>query len=259
MYQRRYRERKGAKDFADDIFLQTMDKETIDEDLCNYSRFGAVPDHETALVLRYLSHLHRHEKAEAFAAFELGGDGVVRLCNLNFMCESGMKLLNTHSDVIFCDSMWCCCNLGFKLLTIVVIDMNGDIRLAAVSMVEEENEDTWRSFFVWVKDKVPGFKPQTVVSDDASYIFKGFKSAMGRKDTLHIVCWWHQRKNVLKDKGRKRNVGLIFLKMIRTIKKDDVSRLEGAAYKTAGPKMSKRALFKKRLERSKKNITCVFR
>lgn len=57
-----------------------------------------------------------------------------------------------NSDVIYCDSMWNISNLGFKLLSIVVLNEDDDFCLAAVSMVVEEGfQQSLTSFFRWVK------------------------------------------------------------------------------------------------------------
>jgi len=53
----------------------------------------------------------------------------------------------------------------------------------------------WQTFFRWVKECVPSFDPDCVVSDGADYIHTAFNEAVKPK-VLHAICWWHKNRAV---------------------------------------------------------------
>ena len=87
--------------------------------------------------------------------------------------------------------MWDCDSEKDFLLTIVVIDKDYKLRLAAAALSTRENEEPWKMFFTWVKRCVPQFNPKCFVSDDASYIHSAFDKCIN-PSAFHISCWWHK-------------------------------------------------------------------
>ena len=213
LYMRKYRMNRAIEALVDAKFREGLKNQKICDCISNVRDYSVQPDEELELILRYLSKLHDTEELETFVTFA-ESDALTRVeaSSINMMWKEGRSLLSTHSDVIFCDSMWNVSINGYYVLTIVVVDENYDIRLAALSLVSKERKDSWRSFFEWVKGVVPSFDPKCIVTDGALYIDTGFKEAIGSK-ALNIVCWWHQRENVLKKIGIKRELGRIFLRM----------------------------------------------
>jgi len=160
---------------------------------------------ETTALLKYLSLIEGEDNARTF--FEINRADPTT-ATVNFMWPTGARLLATHSDVIFCDSMWDCSSDRDYLLTIVVIDKDYKLRLAAAALSTRENEESWKMFFSWVKKCVPEFNPQCFVSDDASYIHSAFDKCIN-PSAFHITCWWHKSKRTtdktpLETKYRKR-------------------------------------------------------
>ena len=154
-----------------------------------YSKESLFPP-ETSSLLKFLSLIKAEDNAYTF--FEIKRDDPT-IATVNFMWPEGAQLLATHSDVIFCDSMWDCNSEKDFLLTIVVIDKNYKLRLAAAALSTRESEEPWKMFFSWVKRCVPEFNPKCFVSDDASYIHSAFDKCIN-PSAFHITCWWHKSK-----------------------------------------------------------------
>ena len=213
IYQRRYQQCSMVEELIDEDFLQSLEGQEVLDSISNISEFPAAkPTEDVTLILRYLSSLRVKEELEAFVTFAQS-DALTRIevSSIDMMWKEGKSLLKTHSDVIFCDSMWNVSINGYFVLTIVVVDENYDIRLAALSLVQKERKCSWKSFFEWVKKTVPEFRPKCVVTDGACYIDDGFTEAIGLARS--IVCWWHQRENVMKKIHLSHKKGCIFLKI----------------------------------------------
>jgi len=162
--------------------------------------FCVEPDDEIKSILRYLSLLHEKEELETYVSFgKTDAETRVEVSSINLMWKQGKRLLTTHGDVIFCDSMWNISKNGYYCLSVVVVDEHYDIRLAALSFTNKERTVSWKSFFEWIKSIVPSFKPKCIVTDGASYIHTAFNQVI-RSKTVNIVCWWHQKMNVSKKK-----------------------------------------------------------
>jgi len=85
--------------------------------------------------------------------------------------------------------------------------------LTTVSITWNERKCSWTYFFDWVKHIVPSFNLKSIVTDGATYIDSSFTSVLGSGAT-HVVCWWHQRQNVMKKIGfNKRALAKTFLKI----------------------------------------------
>ena len=169
-------------------------EETEDESISNRKQLGVEVGDNMKKVLLYLSSLHRKNDVDCFVHFKLNvkRPEVVTIC---LMWPIMKKFLSSHADVIFCDSIWNISFGGYHLLTIVILDDNFRLRLAAMCIVKEETGETWKEFFSFVKQRVPSFNPQCVISDGAAYIRSAFRDVMGSSAT-YIICWWHRRKNL---------------------------------------------------------------
>ena len=51
---------------------------------------------------------------------------------ITFVHPQGVQLLKIYSDVVFCDSMWNLSQGGEFMLTIVVVDNENKLRMAAI-------------------------------------------------------------------------------------------------------------------------------
>ena len=120
---------------------------------------------------------------------------------VTLMWPKGKQLLETHSDAVYCDSLWSVGGDGNFGLTIVVMDNQGCPRLAAVAIATHERTETWSTFFNWVKECVPNFKPRCIHTDGASYIKTAFTEGTQLTSTQHINCWWHEKKTVRRKWG----------------------------------------------------------
>ena len=151
---------------------------------------------EAYRLLQLLSYIERNDNARARAFFETQGE---RRClsMLTFIWPEGINLLRTHSDAIFCDSMWNINEDGDHILTIVVVDKEEKLRLAASAIAFRENLPSWEQFFCWVKECVPEFtdKCQCIVTDGADFIHTAFVKAVKPK-VLHVSCWWHRNRAI---------------------------------------------------------------
>ena len=111
------------------------------------------------------------------------------------------RLLRTHADVIYCDSIWATEKHGSKLATIVVVNRDNNIHLAAAAIMQNETANSWGLFFRWVKECVPTLCPKCVVTDGASIIFSEFENVFKPKQVTHITCWWHKRNTFIRKYG----------------------------------------------------------
>jgi len=236
IYKRRYRAKAATEALIDNKFLKELEGREINDSISNCKEIGVRPDQEVSLILRYLSSLHDDKELETFVTFgESGVSTTLHALSINLMWKEGKQLLSTHADVIFCDSMWNVSLNGYYVLTIVVVDKNYDLHLAALSLVSQERKDSWASFFTWVKSVVPSFSPKCIVTDGALYIDDGFKEAIGRSvgRTLHIVCWWHRHENVMNKIGIKQEFSRVLLRMAYASSKLELQHLKQQADRIA--------------------------
>ena len=168
----------------DDLSLTNL--ETLKPVACTISE-------ECMTMIKYLT-LEKEKGLLSEMLFRSDGEQKVEWCATHIMWGGSQDLLRTHSNVIFCDSIWNVSKEKDHLLTIVVIDSDYKLKLAAMSLVHNEKEQDWENLFFWVKQKIPSFSPKCVVTDGASYIMSGFRNAVDC-GAQNIVCWWHQSKN----------------------------------------------------------------
>jgi len=213
------------------------------------------PDEEMYQILVYLSNLHEKKQLETYVTFGMSDASTrVEVKSINMMWKEGKRLLTTHADIIFCDSMWNVSFNGYYVLTIVVVDENADIRLAALSLASVERKDSWKAFFAWVNSVVPTFNPKCIVTDGAMYINSGFQLAVGDR-ARNIVCWWHQRENVYKKIGINHEIGKIFLQITyaRNQKVIDALKEKARILAKNDDKIGSMDTFEKLLENCSKN------
>jgi len=113
----------------------------------------------------------------------------------------------------FCDSMWGVSNKYNYLLTIVVINHDYTIHLAAMALAPKEDEQSWKAFFNYVKECVPTFHPNTLMSDGACYISSAIAKTVNA-EAFHITCWWHQQQNMKKKNGKELKISRIIQAMV---------------------------------------------
>ena len=153
-------------------------------------------------LLLLLSLIREEDNAHVKAFFKTDKKGDTVLSVITFMWPTGESLLSTHADVIYCDSMWGTEQRGSKLATVVVVDHDDAIRLAAAAIMDNETAEAWGIFFNWVKECVPTFCPKCVVTDGAAFIFSEFEEYVKTPSTTeHISCWWHQRNTNIRNYG----------------------------------------------------------
>jgi len=63
------------------------------------------------------------------------------------MWPIGKRFLATHSDSIYCDSLWNVSVNGFACMTIVIDDDNDRLRLTCVCLAKSEEKEAWQNFF----------------------------------------------------------------------------------------------------------------
>ena len=211
LIQRRFRTNSAGDSIVNREILTRIEGEKMDESVTNIEEVGAEPDDEVNTIMKYLATLKHQFQYDVDMKFVRNENGA-EVKYINLMSPEGHDLLRTHGDVIFCDSMWnVSCN-GYFALTIVVVDENRKLRLAAICLSKEEKKESWTSFFEWVKITVPEFNPDCIVTDGAKYIDTSFNSVMGTH-AVHIICWWHQRENIRMLIPRKKPLRRLLLNM----------------------------------------------
>jgi len=209
--QRTFRANAAEKAEIAEALRKEMSNYPVDATIY-HSVDGCVEVNEEMLeILQYLSMLRAKEGLEAQVVFERSL-AVTEVVSINLMWNAGKNLLSTHSDVIFCDSIWGVSDNIYNGLTIVVVDENNDVRLAAISLSKREEKVRWKAFFLWVKSVVPNFNPRCVISDGAAYIYNAFCEVMG-SGAVHVTCWWHLRQNVKGQDGLDRVYGMRMLSL----------------------------------------------
>ena len=176
---------------------------------------------EAYRLLQFLTHIEQHDSACAKAFFGRDEKGRLCLSMMTFIWPEGRCLLGSRSDAIFCDSMWHINEDGDYILTIVVVNKEEKLRLAASAIAFRENKQHWEWFFRWVKECVNDFDPQCIVTDGADYIHTAFIKAVKRK-VLHASCWWHRNKTVKRMFG---DIGAIAKSLQSMVYADSVDEL----------------------------------
>ena len=186
----------------------------IDKSLTNYEavsgkEIGTDPSIEK--LMRLLSYLHVKTQLECYLEFTKDEAGNVIFFALKLMWPIHKQRLERFNDVIFCDSLWnTCC--GNHMLTVCIVDDSYHSKLAGCTITSVESTESWLSFYLWLKEKVPTMKPNCVFTDGATYIYKAYQSAFPEQQTVHMICWWHQQQNVERRKGVYKKLGKILLR-----------------------------------------------
>jgi len=252
LYQRKFRMKKASIADIDAKFNQLLKKQKIIDGVSNVRSFQeAKLDEETKQVLLFLSYLKKKGYADTFAQFEQQ-HGVVELIAINIMWKDGKRLLSTHSDAIFVDSMWNVNVNGYFALTIVVQDENTNIRLTSICIAKDESKYSWSTFFSWVKLRVPSFNPQCIITDGASYIGNTFKDVVA-PDVHHVVCWWHQRETLKGNYSEQKRLRRICLSIIRASTQEEIQHLKERGKQIPFSKPKDRLNRDKLLDNAEKN------
>lgn len=225
--QRRWRMGSVVNSNIDAVFLERLKTKKEEECISNRKELNIEVDEGADYVLRYLSMLHQEERVESFVEFKIE---IKRpeITAIYMMWPEGKRLLKTHSDVIYCDSMWNTSKQCLFALTIVLVDENYKLRLGCIGLVKVEDKTAWASFFSWVKTVVPTFNPSCIQTDGAEYIYNGFQSVMG-DGALHIVCWWHRRESMLRLYQLKRSWKIALLNMTYASSEEELTALGNRA------------------------------
>ena len=141
------------------------------------------------------------------------------------MWKDGKRLLSTHSDAVFLDSMWNANENGYFAQTIVVQDENTNVRLTSICITKREEKSSWSAFFKWVKGIVPSFNPRCIVTDGASYIRNSFKEVIS-PDIVTIVCWWHQRETTKGNTSGQKQLRRVCLSIIVSSDQEEIQLLQ---------------------------------
>ena len=229
LYQRKYRMNRASIGDIDAKFQELLKNQEILETISNLSGYreqGLVPqlDEETNNVLLYLSYLKQRGQAETFVDF-FPKNGQLEVTSIYVMWKDGKRLLSTHSEAVYLDSIWNANANGYFAQTIVVQDENTNVRLTAICITKKEMRESWYRFFKWVQGVVPTFNPRCIITDGASYIGNSFKEAI-TSDVVHIVCWWHQRETTRGNYTGQKLLRRICLSIIRSSNKEEITLLK---------------------------------
>jgi len=222
--QRVYRNNAAINAEIKDEVEKQIEKQEVDSSIYTGDVEFMEIDNNMFRILRYLSMLREKEHSEVSVSFERVQASLVAT-SINLMWEPGKKLLSTHADVIYCDSLWDVGKNSYFALTIVVIDKNNKLRLVAMSLAFQEEKERWKSFFLWVKSLVPNFNPKFVMTDGAGYIYDAFYEVMGGY-AQHDVCWWHRQQNALRLTGKKREFALKKLAMAYVPCEEELNKMK---------------------------------
>ena len=205
---------QNAKAFLNGLEDGQLSGQEPDFQLTNLDTFTSEPEtisKEGIELVRLVTFLVQKTGAYAWVVFESTNPKEVELAEVHIMWKDGAQLLETHGDAIWCDSLWSVSEDGDHLQTIVVMDKHSKLQLAAMCLVIKESTQSWFHFFKWVKQTVPLFNPQCVVTDGAAGIYNGFQQATSTSP-CHIVCWWHRARCRDKKYGKS---GFICRKCLR--------------------------------------------
>ena len=179
-----------AKKVMIEFFEKRMES-TVDWSVCNITdeetKAKMLLDSYTKRILLIASTFKNRDKGFVNAFFDREGEGV-KLTSFNAIWPNGVTLLKTHSDAIYCGSIAVTSKDPHVLMLITAIDENCDMRMAAMGVTRSENKESWRSLFTWVKERVPQFSPNCIVTNDDIHIHSAFEESVKPK-ACHIVCY----------------------------------------------------------------------
>ena len=201
---RRVRGQKKLREYDRSAIMKQFDPEFNDQSVTNLSideiKTRGISDTSMQL-LQLLSFIRKEDGANVKAFFLPDKKGDTALSVIAFMWKPGQCLLASHHDTIYCDSIWGSDDQGSKIATIVVVNCDNHIQLAAAAIMMNETAEAWGCFFKWVKECVPEFSPECVVTDGAECVFNEFYKVVRPRKVTHITCWWHKRNTLTKNYG----------------------------------------------------------
>ena len=146
-----------------DLLTNRVKDLEVNPEVCNIPVEAVIPrgePNEAYRLLQLLSYFNEHDGALTKAFFSRDEEGRLCLSMMAFIWPEGKDLLASHSDAIFCDSMWAINEDGDHILTIVVVNHEGNLRLAASAIAFRESDEQWELLFEWVKDNIKDSLPQ---------------------------------------------------------------------------------------------------
>ena len=201
-HQQQSRLSSAVKSTFDMMQEKQIEGQKPDDSITNLGDFGFTSEDlpkETCWILKLLSLLKKQDGLQTFMLFKKGKTDV-ELVQIHFLWPKGADLLQTHGDVVYSDSLWQVSKDNDFLLTMVVIDQNNNLKLAASSLSTVESKDSWFNFYKWVHSKVPMPNPICLSTDGVLYIYKAFVEATGITP-LEVHCLWHLIQNKSKQNG----------------------------------------------------------
>ena len=138
-------------------------------------------------MMRLVSTIKNRDKGYANVYFDKEGSGV-KVNSVYAMFPDRAQLLKTHSDAVYCGSISVSSKDPHVLMLITVVDMDARMRMAAMGVAMSDDKESWSSFFRWVKERVPQFSPNCVITNDDLHIHSAFEETIKPKACL-IVCY----------------------------------------------------------------------
>ena len=261
--------RKALRQFLDEVtqkFIAANGEVKQVQEVSNITleMLGDVEDefNDVAFLIKLLTAFKNSDNATVFAHFQTEANGIQVLSHVCLMGATQRIKMTTHSDCIFCDSMWKVEQGGANLLTVVVINEHNRPVLGASCFATQETKEAWTTFFNWIKSVVPSFNPLCVATDGASYIFDAFKNAMPDSTAKNMVCWWHRKTQNSKKVGIEQKIGRKILSLAFACDATEVQKLQDKITQMLGTvenqRMRNRLMkdFQKQLSTIPLNMTC---
>ena len=84
---------------------------------------------------------------------------------------------------------------GYQVLSIMVVDRNGNGLVVGFSITSRENEKTWWLTARFLRRESLDCRPEVMMSDDSNSAWNGLTrvwSSLKHK----LLCWWHIKRNI---------------------------------------------------------------
>ena len=130
--QRVNRSVRKVKDLFTNLELDELSKQEPDFRLTNLSSLTtdlSTVSKEAVELVTLITYMVQKKGAAAWVVFEKITPKCITLSEIHLMWKHGAELLRTHSDVIWCDSLWSVSQDGDNLQTIVIMDKHSKLQL----------------------------------------------------------------------------------------------------------------------------------
>ena len=172
-------------------FFEKRMESTVDWSVCNITdeetKAKMLLDDDTRRILLLAATIKNRKKGIANAFFDREGEGV-KFASFNAVWPNGVELLRTHGDAIYCGSIPVVSKNPHVLMLITVIDADARMRMAAMGVATSESKESWSSLFAWLKERVPRFDPNCIVTNDDVHIHSAFEESVKPK-ACHVICY----------------------------------------------------------------------